>query len=79
MTATIHEESYEDFRMEHICINEFMFKARVRLPFEFDIFETLNAFNVYSGGEQAFRSVKDLKPMYFYARLVETEGATCPD
>ncbi|KAL5995610.1 hypothetical protein ACLOJK_025674 [Asimina triloba] len=46
IVATIHEKSYEDFMSRHICVNKFMFKAGVGLPFEFDIFEALNAFDM---------------------------------
>ncbi|KAL5976811.1 hypothetical protein ACLOJK_021145 [Asimina triloba] len=39
-----HDESYEDLRSGHICINKFMFKV-VGLPFEFDISKALNTFD----------------------------------
>ncbi|KAL5982348.1 hypothetical protein ACLOJK_016419 [Asimina triloba] len=46
MAMVTHEKSYEDFMLGHICINEFMFKARVELVYKFDVFKVRNVFDV---------------------------------
>ncbi|KAL5984762.1 hypothetical protein ACLOJK_041384 [Asimina triloba] len=41
-----HDERYKDQRLGFICVNEFVLKFGVKLPFKFGVVEVLNAYEV---------------------------------
>ncbi|KAL5991563.1 hypothetical protein ACLOJK_012472 [Asimina triloba] len=58
------EDTSQSSKPGCISINESIFKARVELPFEFDVSEALNA----------FRSIINWKLRFFFTKLVEPHG-----